>query len=252
MQHRQRQPPVRYPSTTRRTSSWLPNPHRACCGPSAQDGGSAGAPVSAVHPWSTRAGVPTTTQQRSGPPSIRTSQTPGRSCPEPAPSSPSRSTTRPDQLLSWNARCVPASDTTTCTGIVRYSGSSPGPKRPPGSVFHSRYTPSRNRGPPARPPSPKNRASAGTSERCTHRTGPSPSGSHQRGGSSRRNSTPPGVRSSTAPVRDTSTVSRSATTCQPPSLPGSSTARSSGAGASPATAYDGSGLRPSHARTPHR
>lgn len=112
-------PRSRYPAAIRRTSRSLPNPHRACCGPSAQDGGSAGAPVSADHPCSTRAGVPATTQQRSGPPSIRTSHVPGRSCPEPSPSSPSRNVTRPAQVLSWNTRCVPASETTNCTGIVR-------------------------------------------------------------------------------------------------------------------------------------
>lgn len=165
---------------------------------------------------------------------------------EPAPSSPSRSATRPAQELSWNARCVPASETTTCTGIVRYSGSSWGPNRPPGSVFHSPYTPSLSRGPAARPPSPKNRASAGTSDRCTHRAGPPAAGSHHRGGSSRLSTTPPGVRSSTAPSLDTTTVSRSDTTCQPPSLSGSSRARGSASGAAPGSAYEGNGSAPSH------
>ena len=56
----------------------------------------------------------------------------------------------------------------------------------PGSVFHSRYVPSRSRGPDARPPSPKNRASAATSERCIQRAAPPSTGSHQRGGRSRR------------------------------------------------------------------
>ncbi|OSY52990.1 hypothetical protein BG846_01343 [Streptomyces fradiae ATCC 10745 = DSM 40063] len=93
-------PRSRYPATTRRTSSALPNPHRACCGPSAHDGGTAGAPVSCAHPCAIRAGDPTTTQQRSGPPSIRTSLSPGRSCPDPAPSPPSRSDTRPSHVLS--------------------------------------------------------------------------------------------------------------------------------------------------------
>lgn len=128
---------------------------------------------------------------------------------------------------------------------MRYSGSSPGPKRPPGSVFHNSYTPSRSRGPEARPPSPKNRASAAHLG-ALHPPGITPAtGSHQRGGSSRRSTTPPGVRSSTAPCRDTATVSRSDTTCQPPSLSGSSTARGSGSGAAPGSAYDGNGSAPS-------
>lgn len=181
---------------------------------------------------------------------MRSSLAPGRSTPEPAPSSPSRNTTRPSHELSWNTRCVPASATTICTGIVRYSGSSPGPKPPFGSVFHSRYTPSRSLGPAARPPSPKNRASAATSPRCSHRApAPSPSaastGSHHRGGSSRRRTVPPGVRTSTAPVRDTATVTRSDTTRQPPSVSGSSTARGSGSGPVPTTAYEGVGPAPS-------
>lgn len=97
----------------------------------------------------------------------------------------------------------------------------PGDEAPLGSVFHSRYEPSRRRGPAARPPSPKNRASVSTSLRCTHRAAePAPeaasasasaseaapvpvlasaTGSHHRGGRSRRNITPPGVRISTAP-----------------------------------------------------
>ncbi|CAM5275163.1 hypothetical protein SVIOM342S_02480 [Streptomyces violaceorubidus] len=75
--------------------------------------------------------------------------------------------------------------------------------------------------------------------------GPPATGSHQRGGSSRRRTTPPGVRTSTAPCRDTATVARSATTRQPPSLSGSSTARGSGSGQRPANAYEGSGPAPS-------
>ncbi|CAL2060545.1 protein of unknown function [Streptomyces murinus] len=129
--------------------------------------------------------------------------------------------------------------------MVRYSGSSPGANEPPGSVFHSRYEPSRSRGPDARPPSPKNRASAATSARCIHRPTPPSTGSHQRGGSSRRSTTPPGVHTSTAPCRETTTVTRSATTRQPPSLSGSRTARGSGSGPLPANAYDGPGAAPS-------
>lgn len=127
-----------------------------------------------------------------------------------------------------------------------YSGSSPGPNPPPGSVFHSWYVPSRSRGPDARPPSPKNRASAGTSARCTQRAAPPDTGSHQRGGSSRRIRTPPGVRISTAPSRDTVTVTRSETTRQPPSVSGSSTARGSAPGQPSASAYEGVGSAPSH------
>lgn len=70
-------------------------------------------------------------------------------------------------------------------------------------------------------------------------------GSHQRGGRSRRSTTPPGVHTDTAPCRDTTTVTRSATTRQPPSLSGSRTARGSGCGHEPASAYDGSGSAPS-------
>src|SRR5690606_8671278 len=136
---------------------------------------------------------------------------------------------------------------TTWTGIVQGGGPS---QVPPGRgpVFHSRYRPERSRGPGARPPSPKNRASAATSERCIQRAGPPPAGSHHRGGSSRRSSTPPGVSTSTAPCRDTATVTRSATTRQPPSVSGSSTARGSGSGQGPASAYDGSGPAPSQDR----
>lgn len=129
--------------------------------------------------------------------------------------------------------------------MVMYSGSSPGAKPPRGSVFHRRYVPSRNRGPSARPPSPKNRASAATSDRCCQRAGPPPTGSHQRGGSSRRSTIPPGVHTSTAPCREMTTVSRSETTRQPPSLSGSSDALGSGSGALPFRAYDGSGPAPS-------
>lgn len=239
-----------YPVTTRRTSAALPNPHRACWYPNAHSGGTAGEPVSPAQPCATRAGVPTNTQQRNGPPSSRSSLVPGRSAPDPAPSCPSRSSTRPSHVLSWNARCVPASATTHCTGMVMYSGSSPGPNPPFGSVFHSRYDPSRSRGPPARPPSPKNRASAGTSARTSHRAPPPPpgapsTGSHQRGGNSRRNTVPPGVRTSTAPSRDTATVTRSDTTRQPPPVSGSNTARGSGSGPPPTTACDGDGSAPS-------
>lgn len=131
-----------YPATIRRTSAALPNPHRACWYPSAHSGGTAAPPVSPDQPCSTRPGGPTSTQHRKGPPSMRSSQEPGRSTPEPAPSSPSRNTARPSQELSWKTRCVPASATTSCTGIVMYKGSSPEPAPEPnpplGSVFHSR------------------------------------------------------------------------------------------------------------------
>ncbi|MDQ0778704.1 hypothetical protein QF026_007170 [Streptomyces aurantiacus] len=179
---------------------------------------------------------------------MRSSLVPARSCPDPAPSSPSRKVTVPSQELSWNTRCVAASATTICTGMVRYSGSSPGPKACPGSVFHSRYVPSRSRGPDARPPRPKKRASAATSDRCIQRARPPPAGSHHRGGRSRRRLTPPGVSTSTAPNRETTTVIRSATTRQAPSLSGSSTARQSGSGAPSASAYEGSGPAPSQAQ----
>lgn len=129
---------------------------------------------------------------------------------------------------------------------MRCSGPSPRPNARSGSVFHRRYVPSRSRGPDARPPRPKKRASAATSERCIQRAGPPSSGSHHRGGRSRRNTTPPGVHTSMAPCRETTTVTRSATTRHPPSLSGSSTARGSGSGQRPANAYDGSGSAPSH------
>lgn len=116
------------------------------------------------------------------------------------------------------------------------------------SAAPSGYVPVRSRGPDDGPPSPKNRASAGSSARCTHRTAPPSVASHQRGGNSRRRRTPPGVRSSTAPSRDTDTVRRSDTTCQPPSVPGSSRARGSGAGSVPGRPYDGSLPAPSHAQ----
>ncbi len=176
---------------------------------------------------------------------MRTSQRPARSCPDPAPSSPSCRITRPSHVVSWNTRWDAASATTSCTGMVRYNGSSPGPNARPGSVFHSRYVPSRSRGPAARPPRPKNRASAATCDCCLHRAVPPPTGSHQRGGRSCRSSTPPGVHTCTAPCRETTTVTRSATTRQPPSLSGSSTTRGSGSGQVPASAYDGSGPAPS-------
>jgi hypothetical protein len=185
------------------------------------------------------------TQQRSGPPSTLSSHRPARSWPDPAPSSPSRSVTVPSHEVSWKTRCVAASATTIWTGIVMYRGSSPGSKARPGSVFHSRYVPSRSRGPDARPPRPKKRASAATSDRCIQRAVPPPTGSHHRGGMSRRSVKPPGVHTSIAPCRETTTVTRSDTTRQPPSLSGSSTALGSGSGERPARAYDGSGPAPS-------
>lgn len=177
---------------------------------------------------------------------MRSSHVEGRSCPEPAPSSPSASVTAPSQVASWNTRCVPASATTSCTGSVKCGAPPPGEDGRPGPVFHSRYVPPRSRGPSAHAPSPKNRASGAVSARCVQRAGPPPTGSHQRGGRSRRSVTPPGVRTSTAPYRDTTTVTRSATTRQPPSLSGSSTALGSGSGHPSASAYDGSGPAPSH------
>lgn len=56
------------------------------------------------------------------------------------------------------------------------------------------------------------------------------------------------MHTSTAPCRDTTTVTRSATTRQPPSLSGSSSARGSTSGGPPASAYDGSGPAPSQPR----
>lgn len=163
---------------------------------------------------------------------MRSSLVPTRSCPEPAPSTPSRTVTVPSHELSTNSRCVAASATTSCTGTVTGAALTP--------------LPCRGRGAAVPPSGPKKRASAGTSDRSIHRAGPPSAASHHRGGRSRRSITPPGVSTSSAPCRDTATVTRSATTRQPPSVSGSSPARGSGSGHAPASAYDGSGPAPSH------
>ena len=85
-----------------------------------------------------------------------------------------------------------------------YSGSSPGAKRAPGVGVPQPVRPVPQPGPrrpPAQPEEPRVGRHLASAAPSAPR--PPPTGSHQRGGRSRRSVTPPGVRTSTAPCRDT-------------------------------------------------